>query len=299
MTPLAVEALQSVADISFYVVTALVVILILGVIASTVKVIREYERLVVFRLGRLKGAAGPGVVLILPLVNRVNKIDLRERYLEVPHQTCITKDNAPTDIDFLIYYKVTEATQSVVQVQNFEGASIGIATTTLRAVVGDIPLDELLAKREQINQVLRTKLDEVTERWGIKVTNVEIREIRPPQDVQEAMVRQMSAERTRRATVTEADGKREASILVAEGEKKSNILRAEGDKQASVLRAEGYAGALNQIFSAAKGIDSKTMVLQYLDTLKALGASPSTKYIFPLEFTSLIAPLRDYAKQDK
>lgn len=217
----------------------------------------------------------------------------------MPHQTCITKDNAPTDIDFLIYYKVIEATQSIVQVQNFEGASIGIATTTLRAVVGDIPLDELLAKREQINQVLRTKLDEVTERWGIKVTNVEIREIRPPQDVQEAMVRQMSAERTRRATVTEADGKREASILVAEGEKKSNILRAEGDKQAQVLRAEGYAGALNQIFSAAKGIDSKTMVLQYLDTLKALGASPSTKYIFPMEFTNLIAPLRDYVKESE
>ncbi|HLQ07187.1 MAG TPA: SPFH domain-containing protein, partial [Nitrososphaerales archaeon] len=259
--------------------------------------IREYERLVVFRLGRLIGAKGPGVVLIFPLVNRFNKIDLRERYLEVPHQTCITKDNAPTDIDFLIYYKVTEATQSVVQVQNFEGASIGIATTTLRAVVGDIPLDELLAKREQINQVLRTKLDEVTERWGIKVTNVEIREIRPPQDVQEAMVRQMSAERTRRATVTEADGKREASILVAEGEKKSNILRAEGDKQAAVLRAEGYAGALNQIFSAAKGIDAKTMTLQYLDTLKALGASPSTKYIFPMEFTNLLAPLREYVKQ--
>jgi regulator of protease activity HflC (stomatin/prohibitin superfamily) len=234
---------------------------------------------------------------VLPFINRVMKIDLRERYLEVPHQTCITKDNAPTDIDFLIYYKVTDAATSVVQVQHFEGASIGIATTTLRAVVGDIPLDELLAKREQINQVLRTKLDEVTERWGIKVTNVEIREIRPPQDVQEAMVRQMSAERTRRATVTEADGKREASILVAEGDKKSNILRAEGDKQASILRAEGYAGALNQIFGAAKGIDSKTMMLQYLDTLKALGASPSTKYIFPMEFTSLLGPLRDYAKE--
>jgi regulator of protease activity HflC (stomatin/prohibitin superfamily) len=220
------------------------------------------------------------------------KIDLRERYLEVPHQTCITKDNAPTDIDFLIYYKVTEATQSVVQVQNFQGASIGIATTTLRAVVGDIPLDELLARREQINQVLRTKLDDVTQRWGIKVTNVEIREIKPPEDVQQAMVRQMSAERTRRATVTEADGRREASILIAEGEKKSNILRAEGDKQAAVLRAEGYAGALNQIFSAAKGIDSKTMTLQYLDTLKALGASPSTKYIFPMEFTGLLTNLR-------
>ncbi|HZW85706.1 MAG TPA: SPFH domain-containing protein, partial [Nitrososphaerales archaeon] len=202
-------------------------------------------------------------------------------------------------IDFLIYYKVIEATQSVVQVQNFEGASIGIATTTLRAVVGDIPLDELLAKREQINQVLRSKLDEVTERWGIKVTNVEIREIRPPQDVQEAMVRQMSAERTRRATVTEADGKREASILVAEGEKKSNILRAEGDRQAAILRAEGYAGALNQIFGAAKGIDSKTMVLQYLDTLKALGASPSTKYIFPMEFTGLLTNLRGQIKDSQ
>ena len=291
--------LQTTGDYINYAIYAIVAIIVIALLAATIKIVREYERLVVFRLGRLIGARGPGVILIFPIINRLNKVDLRERFLEVPHQTCITKDNAPTDIDFLIYYKVIEATQSIVQVQNFEGASIGIATTTLRAVVGDIPLDELLAKREQINQVLRTKLDEVTERWGIKVTNVEIREIRPPQDVQEAMVRQMSAERTRRATVTEADGKREASILVAEGEKKSNILRAEGDKQAAVLRAEGYAGALNQIFSAAKGIDSKTMTLQYLDTLKALGASPSTKYIFPMEFTNLIAPLRDYAKESE
>ena len=291
--------LQTIGDIIDYAIYGIVVIVAIALIGATIKIIREYERLVVFRLGRLIGARGPGVVFIIPIINRINKVDLRERYLEVPHQTCITKDNAPTDIDFLIYYKVVEATQSIVQVQNFEGASIGIATTTLRAVVGDIPLDELLAKREQINQVLRTKLDEVTERWGIKVTNVEIREIRPPQDVQEAMVRQMSAERTRRATVTEADGKREASILVAEGEKKSNILRAEGDKQAQILRAEGYAGALSQIFGAAKGVDSKTMILQYLDTLKAIGASPSTKYIFPMEFTSLIAPLREYAKESE
>ncbi|MDG7012663.1 MAG: SPFH domain-containing protein [Nitrososphaerota archaeon] len=282
-----------------YAIYIIVAVIVIGLIGSTVKIIREYERLVVFRLGRLVGARGPGVVLVFPFINRVSKVDLRERYLEVPHQTCITRDNAPVDIDFLIYNKVTEATQSIVQVQNFEGASIGIATTTLRAVVGDIPLDELLAKREEINQILRTKLDEVTERWGIKVTNVEIREITPPKDVQEAMVRQMSAERTRRATVTEADGKREASILVAEGEKKSNILRAEGDKQAQILRAEGYAGALSQIFGAAKGIDSKTMVLQYLDTLKALGASPSTKYIFPMEFTGLLTNLRDQVKQSQ
>ncbi|MDG6937117.1 MAG: SPFH domain-containing protein [Nitrososphaerota archaeon] len=286
----------AIINYAIYLIVAVIVIALIGV---TVKIIKEYERLVVFRLGRLVGARGPGVIFVFPFINRVSKVDLRERYLEVPHQTCITKDNAPVDIDFLIYNKVTEATQSIVQVQNFEGASIGIATTTLRAVVGDIPLDELLAKREQINQVLRTKLDEVTERWGIKVTNVEIREITPPKDVQEAMVRQMSAERTRRATVTEADGKREASILVAEGEKKSNILRAEGDKQAQILRAEGYAGALSQIFGAAKGIDSKTMVLQYLDTLKALGASPSTKYIFPMEFTGLLTNLRDQVKQSQ
>jgi regulator of protease activity HflC (stomatin/prohibitin superfamily) len=274
------------------IILILVVIIFLGFIASAIKVVREYERLVLFTLGRLIGARGPGIVFVIPFINRVNKVDLRERYIEVPHQTCITKDNAPTDIDFLIYYKVMDAAQSIVQVQNFAGASVGIATTTLRAVVGDIPLDELLAKREQINSILRTKLDEVTERWGIKVTNVEIREIRPPKDVQESMVKQMSAERTRRAMVLEADGKRESTILVAEGDKKSAILKAEGDKQAVVLRAQGYAESLNLIFAAAKLIDGKTMTLQYLDTLKTIGASPSTKYIIPAEFTELLKPLR-------
>lgn len=289
-------SLVTLEEISSYIGIAILLIIVLAFIASSIKVVREYERIVVFTLGRLIGAKGPGVVFVFPIVNRIFKVDLRERFLEVPHQTCITKDNAPTEIDFLIYFKVMDATQSVMQVQNFEGASVGIATTTLRAVVGDIPLDELLAKREQINQILRTKLDEVTERWGIKITNVEIREIRPPQDVQEAMIKQMAAERNRRAMVTEADGKRESAILVAEGEKRSTILRAEGDKQAAILRAQGYAEALNQIFQAARGIDSKTMALQYLDTLKALGASPATKFIFPMEFAGLVSPLRDFIR---
>jgi regulator of protease activity HflC (stomatin/prohibitin superfamily) len=274
------------------IVVIFILIVILAFIASAIRVVREYERLVLFTLGRLVGAKGPGIVFVLPFVNRVSKIDLRERFLEVPHQTCITKDNAPTDIDFLIYYKVVDAAQSVVQVQNFTGASVGIATTTLRSVVGDIPLDELLAKRDQINSILRTKLDEVTERWGIKVTNVEIREIKPPKDVQESMVKQMSAERTRRAMVLEADGKRESTILVAEGDKKSAILKAEGDKQAVILRAQGSGESLNWIYQVAKTIDSKTMTLQYLDTLKTIGNSPSTKYIIPAEFTELLKPLR-------
>jgi len=286
----------------------LIIIIALWIFASSVKIIREYERVVQFRFGRSMGSKGPGIVLILPIINRLVKVDLRERYLEVPHQTAITKDNAPVDIDFLIYYKVVDASASIIQVQNFTGASVGLATTTLRAVVGDIPLDELLSKREQINSILRTRLDEVTERWGIKVTNVEIREIRPPKDVQDAMVKQMTAERSRRALVTESDGIRESSvlkaegsknaaILQAEGQKQSAILVAEGNKQSQVLVADGYAQALGLIFSAAKNIDAKTMALQYLDMLKALGASPSTKFIFPMEFTSLVSRLRGFVEE--
>ena len=278
-------------------IVILILIIALAVLGASIKIIKEYERVVVFRLGRVLQAKGPGIIIILPFINRLVKIDLRERYLEVPHQTAITKDNAPVDIDFLIYYKVVDANQSVVQVQNFQGASVGLATTTLRAVVGDIGLDELLAKREQINTVLRTRLDEVTERWGIKVTNVEIREIRPPKDVQEAMVKQMTAERSRRAMVLEADGKRESTVLVAEGDKNAAILRAEGEKQSAILKAEGTNQALTTVFNAAKGIDAKTMALQYLDALKALGASPSTKYIFPMEFTSLLSKMRGFMQE--
>ncbi len=264
---------------------------------SAVKIVREYQRLVVFRFGRSVGQRGPGIVFLIPLVDRAVWVDLREAFLEIPSQTCITKDNAPINIDFLIYWKVVEPEASVIQVADFAGAARGIATTTLRAVIGDIVLDDVLARREQINQVLRAKLDEVTERWGVKVTAVEIREILPPREVQEAMTRQMSAERNRRAVVTEADGKREAAIKVAEGEKQAAILKAEGDRQAAILRAEGFALALDKIFSVAHRVDSRTMTLQYLETLKALGESPATKFIFPMEFTRLLAPLGDLAQR--
>ncbi len=257
---------------------------------NTIKIVPEYKRLVVLRLGKvLQSPKGPGLVLIWPLIDRPIRVDLRETYLEVPHQTCITKDNAPISIDFLIYSRVLDPTASVVQVQDFAGASQGIATTTLRAVVGDIPLDDVLAKRDQINHLLQAKMDEVTQRWGVKITTVEIREITPPKEVQEAMTRQMSAERSRRAKVTEAEGARQAAVAVAEGEKQAAILKAEGDRQASILRAEGFALALGKIFEVAKGVDAKTMSLQYLDTLKVMGSSPSTKFIFPMEFSSLLA----------
>ena len=264
------------------------------------RIVPEYQRLVVFRLGRvLDKPKGPGVVLLIPGADRPVKVDLREQVREVPHQTSITKDNAPISIDFLWYYKVLDPAQSVLQVGNFESAAAGIAATTLRAVIGGIPLDDVLSEREHINNMLRTRLDEVTERWGVKVTNVEIREIIPPRDVQDAMNRQMSAERILRAVVTESTGTREAAVNVAEGEKQSNILRAEGEKQSAILkaegereaqllRAEGFAKALEQIYNSAKTIDQKTMTLQYFETLKAMGMSPSTKYIFPKEFTSMM-----------
>jgi len=276
-----------------------VILVVLLFIASAIRIVPEYQRLVVFRLGRCIGSKGPGVIFLIPVVDRGVRVDLREQVREIPHQTSITKDNAPISIDFLWYYKVLDPTESVLQVGNFEAAAQGMATTTLRAVIGGIPLDDVLSEREHINNMLRTRLDEVTERWGVKVTNVEIREIIPPREVQEAMNRQMSAERIRRAVVTEstgtreaavnvADGDRQAAILRAEGEKQSNILRAEGERQAQLLRAEGFANALEKIFAIAQTVDSKTMTLQYFEALKNIGASPSTKYIFPMEFTGLL-----------
>ncbi len=275
----------------------ILVVVIALLVPQAVRIVREYQRLVVFRLGRLLATKGPGLVLLIPFVDRAVSVDLREFFLEVPRQDCITEDNAPISIDFIVFYKVVEPTMSVVQVQNFVGAAQGIATTTLRAVVGDIMLDDVLAKRDEINEILRAKLDEVTSRWGVKVTNVEIREIIPPPSVQEAMTRQMSAERSRRAVVTEADGNKQAAITVAEGSKQAAILTAEGDRQAAILRAEGFALALTEIFRAAQGVDAKTMSLQYLEALKQIGASPSTKFVIPMEFTNLVSGIAGFAQR--
>src|SRR6188474_1419757 len=268
------------------------IILVIGVaiglylVFSIVHIVREYERLVVFFFGRLQGARGPGIVLLIPFVQQTVKVDLRERFLEVPQQTCITKDNAPINIDFLVYSKVFDPQTTVTAVTDFTGASQALAATTLRAVIGDIPLDDVLAKREEINHILRAKLDEVTERWGVKITSVEIREIVPPRDIQDAMNRQMSAERNRRAVITESEGTREATINVAEG-----------DRQSHILRAEGYANALQTIFSSAQGIDQKTMTIQYLEAIKALAQSQGTTWIVPMELSELTRPISQVMRE--
>jgi regulator of protease activity HflC (stomatin/prohibitin superfamily) len=262
----------------------------------SVRIVRQYERMVIFRLGRTDESLlrEPGLRFLIPFVDRPVKVDIRENFSEVPSQTVITRDNAPIDIDFLVYWKIVNAMDSLVNVGNFQGALNGIATTTLRAVVGDMMLDDVLSKRDQVNDVLRVKLSEQTERWGGKVTTVEIRELTPPPDVQASMNRVLTAERTRRAVITESEGARQAKINVAEGDKQSAILTAEGQRQSAILEAEGYAEALRRIFEAAHTIDDRTITLQYFEALKELGASDATKYVIPLELTDLAKRLGNF-----
>jgi regulator of protease activity HflC (stomatin/prohibitin superfamily) len=280
-------------------IAAFVGVVLLVILYLSVRVVQQYEKMLVFRLGRTNESMlrDPGLRFLVPIIDRPVKVDVREQFIEVPSQTTITKDNAPINVDFLIYWRIVDPLKSVVNVANFAGALQGVATTTLRAVIGDISLDEVLSKRDQINELLRVKLDEQTERWGGKVTTVEIREIIPPRDVQDAMNRQLSAERTRRAVITESEGSRQSAINVAEGQKQSEILKAEGDRQAAILRAEGFGQALTQIYGAASAVDQKTMALQYLEALKALGASPSTKFVIPTEFTRLIEPITGFVER--
>src|SRR5918992_683364 len=235
-------------QIASLIVPGLFVLLVLIVLALAIRIVPEYQRLVVLRLGRVIGAKGPGLVFLIPVVDRGVRVDLRERFFDVPPQTTFTADNAHLSIDFLVYSKVIDALPSVLNVEDYQGASRGLAITTLRAVVGSMLLDDVLAKREAINEALRTKLDEVTNRWGIKVTAVEIREITPPAEVLQAMM----------------------------------------------LRAEGQAQALERIVRVARTLESNTMALQYLDVLRAIAGSPSTKVLIPTEITNLLRPFVEH-----
>jgi regulator of protease activity HflC (stomatin/prohibitin superfamily) len=263
-------------------------------------IVPEYKRLARFSFGRYDGVPrGPGWVWVIPFYHSAISVDLREEVFDVEPQTTITKDNAPVTIDMLVFMKVVDPEAAVLKVQDYRQAARGMAITTLRAVVGDMHLDDVQAKREEINALMQARLDDVTDRWGVKVNAVEIREILPPRDIQDAMSRQMSAERTRRAAVieaegtrqaaiTNADGAKQAAILNAEGAKQSAILMAEGNREAEVLNAEGYALALERIYRAASTVDDNTMALQYMDTMKSLGVGASTKWIIPMELTQFL-----------
>ena len=264
---------------------------------AIINFVRDYERVAKFQIGRYVGMKGPGLVWIVPVIHSGTKVDTREQYFDVPPQRNITRDNAGVDVDFVVYLRVMDPERTVLEVRDYLGAARQLATTTLRAVVGEMILDDVLSRRDEINDMMRIKLDEVTNRWGVKVTAVEIREIEPPPAIQEAMTRQMSAERTRRAQITESEGTRDAQINVAEGLKQAAILEADGERQAQVLRADGhreaqvleargYAEALERINGAAAGVHGNTMGLQYLDMMRTLGESASTKWVIPMELTN-------------
>jgi regulator of protease activity HflC (stomatin/prohibitin superfamily) len=279
-------------------------VIILGIVVSHIKIIPEYKRLVIFRLGKLIAIKGPGLVFLVPIIDRGVEADLREFVLDIPPQTCITKDNAPVDVDLLIYMKIFDPQLAVTAVQNYITAATGIAVTTLRAIIGDMVLDDVLARREYINSTLRAKLDEITDRWGIKVTSVEIKEIKPPREVQEAMIKQMAAERTKRAMILEAEGKRTAAVLEAEGHREALIKKGEGEKQYEILVAEGKARALELIQEAASKLGPNALLLQYLEALKSIAQSPATKIVVPLELLtgfsrmlSMITPSRSESEK--
>ena len=269
--------------------------------SAGIVVVQQYQRLVVQKLGIYQGTQGPGLKLLIPILYHATKVDLRERVTRVPTQKYITADNVVVDMDFVIYYRVMEehAERAVLEVQNFELAVVNLAFATLRAVIGATTLSSALAERERIRDEVQIRMDENTERWGVKISQVEINEIDPPEGVKAAMEREKSAAAIKTAEITESEGARQSQINIAEGEKQAailsaegnrqaEILKAEGEQQAAVLRASGVSEALERINTVASDADGRTMRLQYFDTLKSMGDSPSTKWIFPMEFTSML-----------
>ena len=270
--------------------------------ASGIVVVKQYERLVILKWGRLQVVAQPGFRFLIPVMYTGRLVDTREQVDRVPTQKYITRDNVVVDMDFVLYFKVIEeeAEKSVMNVADHRAAVRALAVAELRSIIGNITLAEALAERERIQNELQVSLDENTGRWGVKVLGVAVNEIDPPQGVKAAMEREKSAEAIKTADITEsegqrqsqinrAEGERQAAILEAEGERQAVILRAEGEQQAQLLRAQGFSSALDNINQVANSVDAKTMSLQYFETLKDLGESPSTKWIFPMEFTSMLS----------
>ena len=271
--------------------------------AAGIVVVKQYERLVVLHWGQLSRVQGAGFRFVVPIMETGRKVDLRERVQRVPTQKYITSDNVVVDMDFVLYYRVEaeQAEMAILNVQNFEAAVVSLAVAELRSIIGTITLADALGERERIQSRLQVALDENTGRWGVKVQGVAINEIDPPPGVKAAMEREKSAAAIKTAEITESEGQRQAQINRAEGEKQSailnaegvrqaEILQAEGDQQAAVLRAEGFSTALDKIYRVASTVDAKTMSLQYFEVLKEMGASPATKFVFPMEFTSMLQP---------
>ncbi|OGN90314.1 MAG: hypothetical protein A2158_07835 [Chloroflexi bacterium RBG_13_46_14] len=235
-----------------YIVLIIVLVLAVVLLAKSITIIHQAQRGIVERFGRYKETMEPGLRFLIPFIDTlVSRIDMRETVIDIPPQAVITNDNVTVTIDAVVYYYVTDAQAVRYEVANFFVAVSKLAQTNIRNVVGEMALDESLSSRERINAVLTENLDEATDKWGVKVTRVEVKEIEPPRDISDAMSKQMKAEREKRATILEAEAYRQKQILEAEGDKQNSILVAEGDRQAAILRAEGEAQAIENVSKAA------------------------------------------------
>ena len=286
------------------VVLAAVAFVLFWVAFSGIKIIRPFERGVVERLGKYYATAEPGLRLILPFIDRLVRVDMREAVIDVPPQEVITSDNVVVSVDAVVYYEATDPRRLTYNITDFILAVVKLAQTNLRNVVGDMQLDEALTSRDTINTRLREILDDATDKWGIRVVRVEIQRIDPPVDVMASMHEQMKAERTRRAVVTEAQGAREAAITRAEGDKQAAILTAEGLKESQVLEAqgareaaiaiaEGEAKAVETVYGAihAGNPSPDLLAVKYLEALQHIANGRATKIFLPTEATALLGAL--------
>lgn len=277
-------------------------VLALIVIAKAVYIVRQYERGVIETFGRYTRTADPGLTLIFPFVQRLIRVDVRETVLDVAPQEVITEDNAMVTVDAVVYYEVTDPVKRTYNVTDFRVAAIKLAQTNLRNIVGDMELDEALTSREVINTQLRQVLDDATDKWGVRVTRVELQAIEPPRDIVEAMSRQMKAERDKRAAILEAEGLRQSAILSAEGEKQARVLSAEGEAEAirkvadaqryrEIAVAEGQAQAIRTVFAGIHegGPTHDLLAYKYLEALQAIANGQATKVFLPLEATGMLA----------
>ena len=268
-----------------------VLVIIFG--TKALRIIRPFEKGLVERLGKFVRTEGPGLAFIFPLVETIRKVDVRERVIDVPPQDVITKDNVLVTVDAVIYFQITDPFKVTYNVARFTVAALKLAQTNLRNVIGDMLLDQTLTSRNTINEQLRLVLDEATDKWGVKVTRVELQKIDPPQDITEAMGKQMKAERTKRAVILDAEGVKQAAILRADGEKQAEILRAEGRRQAKILVAQGEAQAIESVYGAIhKGRPTNDLVaIKYLEALQKIADGKATKIFLPLETTGVLGSI--------
>ena len=270
-------------------IIAIVLLLIAVVTAyNAVVIVRAYEKRAYTRFGKYQGLLEPGPNIVLPFVTKTYRFDMRTQTLDVPRQEAITRDNSPVTADAVVYIKVMDARKAFLEVEDYKKAVSNLAQTTLRAVLGDMELDDTLNKRQQINTKIRTELDEPTDEWGIRVESVEVREVNPSKDVQQAMEQQTSAERRRRAMILEAQGERRSSIEKAQGDKQSDIIRAQGEKQSQILEAQGDAISTVLRAKSAESMGERAVIERGMETLEEIGKGESTKFVLPQELTSLV-----------